>query len=194
MDELDGYLWGKVPRQFYRQFEDRPFDACDFCRKFLLADGVGYSVHKYYAAGELKQEFAVCDECSDGLRRSYSKESLQTLDDTFGMARTLSEQRARILLLKQPDKVERLTRHCLLCGAAKDQVPGYIEDAYCDGEEIVYWTFPLMICEPCAIKVHESLSLETKEVRRRFFTRHFGYPPEPHLLKEPAALAVPWMR
>ena len=192
MDEFDGLLWDKVPRQFYRSFEDRPFDACDFCHKPLRADGVGYAVNKYYSGGELRQEFAVCVECSEELRRSYSKASLQTLEDTFSVSKIVTEARVKLLMYQGPDKCEQLTRCCALCGARKDEVRAYIESAYCDGEEIIYWNFPLMICEPCAVRVHESLSAETKEARRRFFTRHFGYPPDSHLLKEPMPLMLQW--
>jgi hypothetical protein len=34
-----------------------------------------------------------------------------------------------------------------------------------------------MVCGPCALRVYDSLSKETKEAKRRFFERHFGPPP-----------------
>jgi hypothetical protein len=190
MDELDGYLWDKVPRQFHRAFEDKPFDACDFCRKGLLADGVGYIVHKYYADNELRQETAVCLECLDELRRSYSQESLQILARIFD--KSLFDARFGVVASKRENKAEFLTRQCLLCGAGKDQITTYFEYAYCDGEEIIYYTHPFMMCEPCALKVYEALSEETKDARRRFFRRHFGLPPT-WSVGEPAEFVIQFM-
>ena len=49
-----------VPPHYHRTFEEKPFDACDFCAKPLLIPGTRYTVTKVYAGGQLSQELAIC--------------------------------------------------------------------------------------------------------------------------------------
>jgi hypothetical protein len=109
------------------------------------------------------------------LRRSYSQQSLRTLADTFPSS--LFSGQIELAWTQGHDRAELMTRHCLLCRTPKGQAEIYFEYAYCDGEDILYHANPFMMCGPCALRVYDSLSKETKEAKRRFFERHFGPPP-----------------
>jgi hypothetical protein len=85
--------------------------------------------------------------------------------------------------------VEYLTSECVLCSSEKGNVQEYFENAFCEGDEIVYQLYPTMQCGDCTARIAQSLSDETLEIRRDFFHRHFGLPPDGHAV-EPAEIEM----
>ena len=176
-----------VPTYFHRTFEGKPFEACDFCRKYLLQPGTYYMINKYYAQGELKQEIAICKDCLDDLRSSYSKKSMEIMKNIF--SEQLIKTRQTFVRNVQDNRVERLTSRCLICSEEKEKIQEYFEYAFYDGEEIVYYVYPTMQCGECTNRILKSLSEETLEIRRNYFHRHFGLPPSGYVV-EPVELVM----
>jgi hypothetical protein len=174
LDRLMGSWREAIPQRYHRTFEERPFDACDFCAKALLVPGSRYTITKVFSEGELRQELAICYDCAQELERGYSKESRQAT------ARLLFDispfQRLSIAGNQTTDRAERLTRDCLICREPKDASPTYVEYAMCEGTEIVYQIYPFIVCEPCLLRINDALSDQTREAWRRFYDDHFGFP------------------
>jgi hypothetical protein len=164
-----------LPPRYHRTFEEKPFDACDFCGAPLLQPPARYTVIKVFADGELRQELAICDACADSLEEGYSDESRRATAQL--LAGIPATHRLRIASGGGPDRAERLTRTCLLCGAPRDAAPAYAEYATCQGADILYHVYPIVICEPCILRINDALSEKTRENWRRFYDDHFGFPP-----------------
>lgn len=172
-----GLVKESVPARFQRTFEGRPFDTCDYCRTSLRAQGVRYLVMKYHDDSELRSELAVCRACSTTLKQGYSAESKESLKQVYDQVYV--EKRLNILVHADPeaDLATLMTSQCSLCGVPRGQVSEWFEYALCEGEQLIYYTHPSMVCAACSFKVYNSLSAESKEQKRRFFEQHFGYYP-----------------
>jgi hypothetical protein len=174
-----------LPERYHRTFEETPFDACDFCHKPLLVPGARYAIIKLYSEDELRQELAICTDCGGTLRDGYSAESQQAIEAVFG--RVPFARRLRQALDESLDPFEQMTRRCLLCHTPRGQARSHVEYADCEAGEMVYAIYPFAVCETCQVSVYDALSDQTKEIERRFFDEHFGFPPpgSPALERQP---------
>jgi hypothetical protein len=196
-DELDGLLdkieqllgtrRAPVPTQFQRSFEGRPFETCDFCSRPLLQTGTLYTIIKYHAQKELRQELAICHFCMSELQETYSEKSLKATK-AFYAEELLAAHRARIRTSPEVS-AEDLTSMCWRCGNKRPNVSEYFDYAFCDGAEILVYTYPFMQCGNCTLDLVRSLSDQTLEARRRFFADHFGLPPDVYAF-EPAQFVM----
>jgi hypothetical protein len=176
IEQLLGTRRAPVPSQFQRAFEGRPFDSCDFCRRPLLETGTLYMIIKYHAQKELRQELAICHSCLGELGETYSEKSLK-VTKAFYAEGFLEAHRARIRTSPNA-RVEELTSRCWRCAKERANVSEYFDYAFCDGGEILVYTYPFMQCGNCTLDLVRSLSDQTLEARRRFFADHFGLPPD----------------
>jgi hypothetical protein len=168
-----------IPAQFHRTFEDRPFDTCDFCGRALRVTGTRYMIAKYYSAGELRQEVSLCAETMGALRKCYSEPSLKSMEQWYSPK--LISARMEFARSLRGDLPQQLTERCVFCSRPKSELSEYFEYAQCEGSELLCLTYPSMQCGGCTLKILNSLSAPTLEMRRRFFEEHFGLPPNVNL-------------
>lgn len=162
--------------RFHRFFAGEQFQRCDYCDTNLLVPQTSYTINKYYEEGELKQETAQCRNCRKKVSGGYSQESLESQKQLWSSI----DKTARCEISANPD-VDRsfiLTSKCILCGLGREEAPAHCEYAYCEGQEIVYFLHPMMVCRQCLIRLFDALSEKTKDHRRRFYEDHYGLPPD----------------
>lgn len=185
LEILFGLCREAIPRRFYRAFEDKLFDACSYCRRPLLIEGLRYLIMKYYAGSDLLQEIAICHQCSLDLKRGYSNESRQALQAIYD--NKYVQRRLSILFdaEENDDRVALMTSHCSICLIGKEAIQEHFEYTYCENNNIVFYTHPSIVCDKCTLQIYNSLSEQTRDYKRRFFENHFGFPPHSGLQKEP---------
>jgi hypothetical protein len=166
-----------VPARFHRSFAEEPFNSCEYCRQPLRVPGTLYTISKYYAEEALRQEIAVCRRCSSALKAGYSEKSLLVLKNTYN--REYVNRRVQILLQAGDgdDRTSLMTACCSLCHRPREQLAEYLEYALCEGDELIYYTHPSVVCAQCTMRLYNSLSIQTREHKRRFFQEQYGYPP-----------------
>ena len=166
-----------IPPRFYRTFEDKPFDVCAYCRTSLFVVDTTYTIAKVYSNGQLQEEIAICRNCQSQMKEGYSAESLNTLKSIYSQA--YLRQRLEILYHTNvgEDRVTKMLAQCSICSKPRDEFATFFEYAMCQGNELVFYTHPNMVCENCTLQIYESLSEQTKEHKRRFMQEHFGFPP-----------------
>ena len=176
---------GDIPEQFRQSFGDNFFSHCSFCSIELFSENSGYMINKIYRQNECIYEIAYCLDCSQKMRETYSKESLDQITIFFPTEDELKERRMSIILLDKEDKNEKLTQNCVVCKEKKNTLQeGYHEYAYCENAKLGYGIFPYMMCEPCVLLLYKSLSQETLQAYHEFIETHFGLPPEFNLKDE----------
>lgn len=174
LERVMGAQRGPIPQRYQRTFEERPFEACDFCAKPLLEAGTRYTITKVHVEGELRQELAICLDCTAILEQGYSEQSRRATQWLlFDFA---PGTRLRAAMREDGDPIERMTRSCLLCDTLREEALTFVEYAACEGGEIVYQSNPFLICETCLLRINDLLSDQTKEAWRRFWDDHFGFP------------------
>jgi hypothetical protein len=168
-------LRAEIPKLFYRTFEDKPFEACDFCYQ-TFDSTTQYAIMKFGTATELKQEICLCMECGQKLNEQYSDESKQVIKQMFGdnFLHARIEQTVEI----KRDRELVLTAECAKCGTPRDEAKESVTYGFFEGAQILYYVPPYMLCDGCIVALYDQLSDQTKEIEGRFMADHLGLPPE----------------
>jgi hypothetical protein len=67
---------------------------------------------------------------------------------------------------------------CIACCAPRAGLEGFgISALFDSGGSLVVGPLPLLICQPCVVRMTESLSDANREVWRKFLAEHFAGPP-----------------
>lgn len=147
--------------EFYSIEHDGPFMECSRCSA-SLSEGPPYQINKAWRGGECIFEYAFCAGCRDSLLAEFSEESKNNL-------LRHQEQNMRDGTLG--------TTACAFCGCERSGInhQDFTTTALCEHDEVVD---SLLICFDCQAGMHELLSQQTKDVRRRFFEEIPGVPPD----------------
>jgi hypothetical protein len=171
-----------IPKRFYPEKSEKPFDKCIMCEKYLLGEGTLYMIEKAYRRYPALDteavifEYAICKECAENMRSELSEESRQRIDSYF--AKNVDfEKRMRTMLDDKPD-LDKYISSCAVKQTPAEQAEEYVICAQCDGCDIVYSAFPYMIGGEAMEEVSELLSLKTRDVLDDFIDRHLSGPPE----------------
>jgi hypothetical protein len=179
-----------IPVSFHRTFAGDLFQTCDYCDTDLLGPRTSYIIHKYYEEGELRQETVQCHLCRKRLSGGYSQKSIETQKKLWSSV----DRSARYEIAANPDvdRTSILTSRCILCGLRKEEASAYCEYANCEGREIVFFIYPMMICRKCIIRLFDALSEKTKEHRRRYYEDHYSLPPD-LMSRDPMDISLQYM-
>lgn len=147
--------------EFYSEEHDGPFTHCSKC-SYSLEDGHPYQVNKSWKDTECIFEYAFCHQCRESLLEEFSTES-------------------KLNLIRFQQKhfkvhVKGITQ-CSFCEASRmtGDTMEFTTTALFTNASMLD---SLMICFDCQASMHEVLSVETKDVRRRFFESIPGVPPD----------------
>lgn len=150
-----------IPPEFHSIEHDGPFETCSRCAT-SLADCDHFQINKAWRAGECTFEYAFCSKCRDSLLDEFSEES-------------------KTNLMRHQEKHLRDTAAgtdaCAFCGCQRKEIPtqDFTTTALAKGDRMLD---SLLICFDCQTVMHELLSQQTKDVRRRFFEDIPGVPPD----------------
>ncbi|TLD70483.1 hypothetical protein FEM03_12200 [Phragmitibacter flavus] len=150
-----------MEEEFYSIEHDGPFQECSRCSASLI-EGQPYQINKAWRAGECIFEYAFCAVCRDALLAEFSEESKGNLLNH-------QEQHMR--------DGSKGTEECAFCGSGRPGIANqdFTTTALCERNEVLD---SLLICFTCQAGMHELLSQQTKDVRRRFFEEVPGVPPD----------------
>ena len=172
----------EIPTEFYSFSSKSRFEHCIECDKFLLDDEVDYfiekAIKKYegFSAHDVIFEYAICLECAEKMRKSMSKESLETLENYF--LQNINPFKRLDLIESNSEETTDWFNECLVSGKKLNEINEYQLFAQCKGSQLILGQMPYMISGEILEKVSELLSKETKDELDNFSRRHFGPPPE----------------
>lgn len=147
--------------EFHSVEHDGPFEQCSRCGA-ALDHGKAYQINKAWRSGECIFEYAFCSDCRDSLLDEFSEESKNNL------------------MKHQEEKMRdgaNGTGECAFCGCERSGIANqdFTTTALCIYDHVLD---SLLICFDCQAGMHELLSQQTKDVRRRFFEEVPGVPPD----------------
>lgn len=162
----------EVPRVFYPEGSDEPFQNCVDCDRELLSGYVPYSIQKVMVRNESVFEFAICHNCMERMRRELSEET-QAAYQKF-----LYESGPRRLeeLQHAPDgiDVEEWIQSCMVCEKSQDECYRFTLFGMAIGQRV---PFGMIVCDDCEKKLGELTSKETRDRWDRFVEENFDGPP-----------------
>lgn len=171
--------WSDIPRRFYSDLEQKPFENCLLCEKALLQEGTFYIIEKAYRSfasepGEKTLfEYAICLECAEEYRNQLSVESRKNIDEFMSQINFAS--RSHKLMGKEGDA---WLSECIIHqeGLGEDgeaQIYGL-----CNGDQFCFGEFPYMIRSEAMEEIVSLLSAETLDELNRFKDKLNSGPPE----------------
>ena len=153
---------------------DSPFETCKVCTRFLQFAADTWVVNKHYHREECVMEYAVCEDCRDGLSRRFSETSRAAIRHFLENEINWEQRMTDWLTLADP--TERL-ENCVACRMPRFLTDGFaISAQYRRDGSLVEGALPLMMCSDCMATVTASLSAESRAVWRDFVEKHFEGP------------------
>ncbi len=172
----------EIPWQFYSDEEDKLFDHCQVCGKYLLDEGTDYVVEKAIRSYEghdfysTAYEYAICLDCHQDIQKGMSEESMNNLQKYYNEIMAKKEQPLAIDL-HHFDLNEWLSK-CFFTGKRVDEMKEYQLVAQFSGKQMMLNMPPLVIGETVIEEMAGLLSDKTIDEMNDFRDRFLGPSPD----------------
>lgn len=171
-----------IPPLFFSFESDEPFHKCLECER-ELDDTCDYVIEKAvrtYTGFEAKDiifDYALCMQCAVQIRESFSKQSLQAMDQYF-----MKHSMNRVVLVNEEGEfdVEDCLASCMVKGTKASELTEYQIYAHCRGKNLNSQIPPYMVSSDAVDEVLPLLSNETQDILNGFFNKHFS--PDPSIM------------
>ena len=173
----------EIPKRFYSDVTDEPFDCCNICGKYLLDNDVPYIVEKAiknYDGHEFSStiyEFAICQDCHGKMQQSMSKDSLQNLQGYYSSVMAAKGNEPIMIDMRNFNMDDWLSK-CFFNGGEISSMKEYQVVAQFKGKHLVMNTPPMIIGEEAMKQMAELLSDKTTDEMNGFRDQFLGPSPE----------------
>lgn len=171
--------WADIPKRFYSDLDQKPFENCLLCEKELLQKGTFYIIEKAYRAfgSEIGEktlfEYAICLDCAEEYRKQLSKESRNNIDEY--MSKIDFADRSHGLIGKEGDE---WLKNCIIHQEGVGEEGEAQIYGLCEGDQFCFGEFPYMIRSEAMDEIVSLLSAETLDELNRFKDQLNSGPPE----------------
>ncbi|MFT5499501.1 MAG: hypothetical protein ACI9TH_004917 [Kiritimatiellia bacterium] len=148
-----------IPPELHSMETDQPFTHCVDCGQELRENYGEYMVQKAQHRGETIFEFALCNTCHDHIRQGFSKETVERLNQYFGLQDFAGEG----------------LRSCLDCGRRREDVDSFTMAGSCYGP---FLAAGMMICSECQTNIQDLISEQTRKSWDDWVGKTFPCAPE----------------
>ena len=173
----------EVPEEFHNSDTGKKFTHCIDCNKYLLDQGVLYVVEKAvkqnvrYKTKDIIFEYAMCWDCMEVTRKSFSKESMQRMNEYFEQNINIEQRRSELIRDNQTDYRDWIAQ-CIFKGTPKELLTEYQLACQCDGPYMLFYHMPLLIGGAAIDEITMLLSDQTIGEINRFYNKFFPVPTE----------------
>lgn len=172
----------EIPKLFYSDAEDKPFENCQVCGKYLLESGNSYVIEKafkHYKGFDFNTtifEYAICLPCHEQMQQSISKESLKNLQQYY--MQIMAEKAGKPIVIDvQNFKIEDWITNCFFKGDRVEDMGEFQLVAQFNGSEMVLNMPPMVVGEKAMEEMAGLLSDETIDEIDGFRKKFLG--PDP---------------
>lgn len=151
-----------VPRIFHSFEKEGIFTNCTVCDSFLLEEGVSYFIEKAFKGNEVIFEYAMCDNCREGIEEEISLESMMNLGNYF-MEHVDMYERYETLIHKFDNSVKPWVDKCLFTAKPRIECESYQICAACEGANLIVSFLPFMVSSDAAEEMQMLMSKKTRE-------------------------------
>lgn len=173
----------EIPKRFFSDVSDEPFENCNICGKYLLDSDVSYVIEK--AVKNYKDqdftstiyEFAICHNCHSDMQKSMSDESLKSLQKYYN---TVMQERGNepMMIDMRNFNMDDWLSKCFFKGKEINDMNEYQIVAQFKGSKLVMNTPPIIIGEEAMKQMAELLSDKTTDEMNGFREKFLGPSPE----------------
>lgn len=175
--------YGLIPETFYCSDSNSTFQNCTTCGKELIDSNETYIIEKAiknYQETNVKDvifEYAMCIECLEKMRKSFSPESLERINN-YILQNSDLENRRKSLIETDNLNFDDWISNCIVNNKSTDELPEYQIMCQCQGAFMLYTYMPYMLSCDAAETMQELLSQKTKDELRDFYNQNLSIPPE----------------
>ena len=173
----------EIPDDFHNSDTRNKFTHCIDCNKYLLDSGVLYVIEKAvkqnvkYKTSDIIFEYAMCWDCMEVTRKSFSQESMQRMNEYFDQNLDVEKRRSLLIRDGQTDYKDWIS-HCLFKGTPRELLTEYQLACQCDGPYMLFYQMPLLIGGAAIDEITMLLSDQTIGEINRFYKKFFPVPTE----------------
>ena len=141
----------EIPKRFFSDAEDKPFEHCQVCGKYLLDEGTSYVVEKAIRSYEghdfysTAYEYAICTDCHQEIQKGMSEESMINLQKYYSDSISKMQQ-PRVIDMRTFNLDDWLSR-CFFTGNEIKDMKEYQLVAQFKGDKMVMNMPPMVIGE-----------------------------------------------
>lgn len=171
-----------IPKLFQSYKDEKLFDHCISCNKYLLQDDTHYIIEKAIRnypnlnSKDVIFEYAMCFDCVEKMRDEISEESMTNIDNYFNEKIDISQRYETTR--EYGTDVDKYVENCMVSGDSISTLNEYVIQAHCISDKLALSFFPYMISEKVMDDIANLLSNKTLDFLNGFMDNHFGYPPE----------------
>lgn len=173
----------EIPKRFFSDVTDKPFENCNICGKYLLDYDIPYVIEKAvrnYKGHDFSStiyEFAICQDCHIKMQKSMSEESLQNLQGYY--SKIMGEKGNEPLMIDMHNfDLDNWLSKCFFSGSEINNMKEYQVVAQFKGSQLVMNTPPIIIGEDAMKQMAELLSDKTTDEMNGFREKFLGPSPE----------------
>ena len=173
----------EIPKVFYSDAEDKPFETCVVCGKDLLHGDEPYMVEKVFKTYERHDfkstvfEFAICLDCHQKMQESMSQESIQNIQNF--MNRLMQQRGSNVIMIDLHNfDINRWLSKCFFTDTPVDDMDEYQAVGMFKGDKMVLNQPPMVMGNAIMEKMSDLLSEKTRDEMNGFKEKHLGPPPE----------------
>jgi hypothetical protein len=172
-----------IPKRFYCDASEKPFEHCQVCGKYLLEEGTTYMIEKAFKNYEGYDfystlfEYAICVDCHATLQKGMSTESMQNLQQYY--MRIFQEKGGQPVMINLSDfELDNWLSKCFFTDEPITGMKEYQAVGQFNGTKLVLNTPPLIVGETAMEEMSSLLSNQTVDEMNGFKNRFFGPDPE----------------
>ncbi len=172
-----------IPNIFHSYMNEGPFEQCIVCEKSLLDDNTHYFIEKAFQRYDITDnpntvfEYAICADCAENMRESFSKTSLEKIDAYFEN-RVDNVQRSVDIFMNNGHKTEKWLEHCMIKNTAQNTLKEYQIYGEFIGSQLLHGPSLFLLSGEAIEELSELLSPQTLGEIDDFVGEFFGLPPE----------------
>jgi len=174
----------EIPKIFFDSLTDKPFTNCSMCNCDLISGTWTYVIEKVFRRNvisgkmEVIFEYAVCIECARKLIDSYSKESMERMQEYFKNLRLMDDEANIPLVLNTKQDMDNHLSKCSFTGKLVEEMEEYQMAAQFSGNHFSNMSPPYIFGGHAMEDVMDLLSEKTLGEIDDFTGKYLSGPPE----------------
>lgn len=183
-----------IPKEFWSDLTNKPFENCISCECELLGGEVEYVIEKAMQSTEVEGivstifEYAMCLPCAEKLRKQLSSQSLRNINQFYQDKIDFANRRTK--LLNNEPNITDWVGECIVNKRVIKPGEEYQIYGQCIGEHFLFVDMPFMLSGEAIDEMVELISDETMDELNDFMNNLTSGPPEFKELLETGGVKV----
>lgn len=173
----------EIPRIFYSDVEEKPFETCVVCGKDLIHSQEPYMIEKVMKTYEghdftsTVYEFAICQSCHQKMQEGMSDESMRNMQRYYQEFAQQQGSNAIMIDLRTFD-INKWLSKCFFKKTPVSELKEYQVVGMFRGDKLILNQPPMVMGYEAMEEMSELLSKQTKDEMNGFREKFLGPPPE----------------